>query len=331
MTDGRGLVLVTGANGFVGSHLVEALLGQGYEVRCLVRPTSDLAYIRDLPVEWAHGDLTDTTGLAEACQGVDAVCHCAALTRALDEETFMRVNTTATEALARACIDANPDLRRFVFVSSLTACGPSEGPDHYLDEYCCSQPITWYGKSKLAAERALQALGERLPLVIVRAAAVFGPRDRDFFAYFDLVNRGLRLHLGRGERLYSLIYVRDLVRFLILILESDTGLGQTYFASGPAHSYVELSDAIAQVLDRRPRPITLPEFVLTPISLWSKVQGKVTGRPALLNDQRVLDMRHRYWLCSGEKARQELGFAPEYSLEAALQETADWYLANGWL
>jgi nucleoside-diphosphate-sugar epimerase len=243
----------------------------------------------------------------------------------------MRVNTTATEALARACIDANPDLRRFVFVSSLTACGPSEGPDHYLDEYCCSQPITWYGKSKLAAERALQALGERLPLVIVRAAAVFGPRDRDFFAYFDLVNRGLRLHLGRGERLYSLIYVRDLVRFLILILESDTGLGQTYFASGPAHSYVELSDAIAQVLDRRPRPITLPEFVLTPISLWSKVQGKVTGRPALLNDQRVLDMRHRYWLCSGEKARQELGFAPEYSLEAALQETADWYLANGWL
>jgi dihydroflavonol-4-reductase len=331
MCDGNGRVLVTGANGFVGSHLVEALLQQGYEVRCLVRPTSDLSYIRDLPVQWAHGDCTDLTGIAEACQGIDAVYHCAALTRALNEETFMQVNSVAAEAIALTCIDANPDLRRFIFVSSQAACGPSEGPDHYLDEYCSSQPITWYGKSKLAAERALRALGERLPLTIVRAAATFGPRNRDFFTYFDLVNRGLRLHLGRGERLYSLIYVHDLVRLLVLALESDAALGQTYFACGPAHSYVELSEAIAQVMGKQPRPIRLPESVLTPISLWSKVQGRVTGRPALLNDQRVLDLRHRYWLCSGEKAQRELSYVPEYSLEVALQESADWYQANGWL
>jgi nucleoside-diphosphate-sugar epimerase len=331
MTDGHGPVLVTGANGFVGSHLVEALLVQGYKVRCLVRPTSDLTHIRDLPVEWAHGDLRDPSGLTEACRDVDAVCHCAAVTRALDQETFTRVNTAATEALARVCIDANPHLRRFVFLSSHAACGPSEGPDHYLDEYCCAQPITWYGESKLAAERALKAQGERLPVTIVRAAAAFGPRDRDFCTYFDLVKRGLRLHLGRGERLYSLIYVRDLVRFLLMTLENGAALGETYFACDQARSYVELSEAIAQVLGKRPRPIPLPESVLTPISLWSKVQGRVTGCPALLNDQRVLDMRHRYWLCSGEKARRELAFVPEVPLEAALRETADWYLANGWL
>jgi dihydroflavonol-4-reductase len=331
MTDRIGLVLVTGANGFIGSHLVEALLDREYQVRCMVRHSSDLTSIRDLPVEWAYASLSEETSLAQACQGVDAVCHCAALTRALDEETFMRVNAEGVEALARTCIKVNPHLRRFVFVSSHAACGPSQGPDHYVDELCLPHPITWYGKSKLAAERSLQAMGERLPLTIVRPAGVFGPRDRDYYAYFNLVNRGLSLHLGREERRYSLIYVRDLIKLIALSLESEAAPGQTYFACNQDHSYVELSEAIAEALNKQPHRITLPEGVLTPIALWSKVQGQLMRKPPLLNEQRILDMKHRYWLCSGEKARQELGFVAQYDLGTAMKETADWYRENGWL
>ncbi len=333
MVEPGDLILVTGANGFIGSHLVEALLARDYRVRCLVRRTSDLTFIRHLPVEWAHGDLGDGTadGLQGACQGVDAICHCAALTRALDEETFLRVNGRGTMALARAGIEANPSLDRFLFVSSLAAAGPSQGLDDLLDESRLPQPITWYGKSKCAAERALLDMADWLPLTIVRPSPVYGPRDRDFFAYFDLVKRGLNLRLGRGERWISLIYVHDLVRLILLALESEAAQGQTYFGCGWAHTYDELSDAIIKALNKRTLRVTLPEAMLTPMALWSRVQGKLTGRPALLNDQRIRDMRQRYWLCSGERARRELGFEPKYDLETAVHETANWYVEHGWL
>ena len=325
------LILVTGSNGFVGSHLVEALLARGYRVRCMVRRTSDLTFIRHLPVEWTYADVQDVEGVRQACQGVDAVCHCAALTRALDEETFQRVNAQGTELLARICSEGNSSLERLLFVSSQTATGPSHGIDDFVDESDPSQPITWYGKSKWAAEQALRAMAGCLPLTIVRPAAVFGPRDRDFFAYFDLVKHGLNLQLGKGERWVSLIYVHDLVRLLLLALESKAAIGQTYFGSGQAATYAQFSAAVAVALGKRTLRVTLPEAVLTPMALWARVQGRLTGRPALLNDQRIHDMRQRYWLCSGEKARQELGFVPQYDLQTAVQETADWYRQNDWL
>jgi dihydroflavonol-4-reductase len=331
MTEPGKRILVTGANGFVGSHLTEALLDRGYLVRCLVRRSSDLRFIQHLPVEWSYVDLRDADGLLQACQGVQAVCHCAALTRALDEETFYRVNIRGTEAVAQACLDTNSEVGRFLFISSQTAAGPTQESHDLMDESSPPQPITWYGKSKWAAEQALWNMAERLPLTIVRPSAVFGPRDRDFFTYFALVKRGLSLRLGRQERRLSLIYVHDLVRLILLALESDSAVGQVYFGTTYASSYTELAEAIARAMGKHPLTILLPEAVLTPIALWSKAQGRLTGRPALLNDQRVLDMRQRNWLCSGAKARQDLGFSPLYDLELAVQETADWYLENGWL
>jgi nucleoside-diphosphate-sugar epimerase len=323
--------LVTGANGFIGSHLAEALLAQGYRVRAMVRRSSDLSFIEHLSMERAYADLRDADQLREACQGVDAVCHCAALTRAVDEETFLRSNALGTEALARACIEVNPDLKRFVLVSSQTAAGPSQGADDYLDELCTPQPITWYGKSKLAAEQALLALADQLPLTIVRSAAVFGPRDRDFYAYFNLVKWRLGLKLGGEELRISIIYVRDLIELLLLAVENQAAVGQMYFGCGPEHTYTELSEAIARAMGRRPVWITVPQALLTSLALWSKVQVRVTGKPALLNDQRVKDMRQPFWLCSSEKARRELGFETKYDLDSAVKETADWYVANGWL
>ena len=130
------LVLVTGANGFVGSHLVEGLLEKGYTVRCMVRRTSDLSYIRDLPVEWAYASLDDDASLRQACTRVDAVYHCAALTRAQDEKTFQQANTQGTVRLAKACLEQTPDIERFVFASSLAACGPAPGPEHLLYDLC---------------------------------------------------------------------------------------------------------------------------------------------------------------------------------------------------
>jgi len=330
-SDRAPLVLVTGANGFVGSHLTEALLAKSYRVRCMVRRTSDLTFVRHLPVELAYADVRDAEGLDQACQGVDAVCHCAALTRALDQETFLRVNAQGTEALARAAARTNPALKRFLFVSSQAAAGPSRGADDFVDESRPLQPLDWYGVSKRAAEQALRNMDGHLPLTIIRPSAVFGPRDRDFFAYFGLVKWGLRLELGRHERRLSLVYVHDLVELILLALESEAAVGQTYFGCGQAHSYAEFSEAIARSLDKRTLRIIVPVAVLTFISLGARLQERVTGRPALLNEQRVLNMRQPHWLCSGEKARRELGFTARFDLETAVHETATWYRENGWL
>jgi nucleoside-diphosphate-sugar epimerase len=331
LSEERQLVLVTGANGFVGSHLVEALLNQGYAVRCMVRRSSDLVFLRDLPVEWAYASLEEKASLRQACSGVDAVCHLAALTRALDEETFKRINTQGTLDLAEACMEEAPDLKRFLFVSSLAACGPAHSAQDRVDELCRSEPVTWYGKSKLEAEQALLALENHLPVTIVRAAPVLGPRDRDFLTYFDLVHRGLDLQLGREERWASIIYVHDLVRLLVTALENAKAVGELFFGCGQATSYADLAASIARALGKQPWRVTLPLAVLTPIAWSATIQGRLTGKPALLNDQRVRDLRQPYWLCSDDKARRELGFEPQYDLATAVQETADWYLENGWM
>ena len=335
MTEPADLVLVTGANGFVGSHLVEALLARGCRVRCMVRRTSDLAFIQHLPVEWAHADLCDGDGLRAAVRGTDAVCHLAALTRTLDEETCLRVNAHGAEALARACLEANPGPTRFLFVSSVAAAGPSDGPGDLMDESRPPRPVTWYGKSKLAAERALQgAAGEadgRLPLTIVRPVAVYGPRDRDFRAYFRAIKLRLNLQLGQSERYVSLIYVRDLVDLLVRALEQEQAVGQTYFGCGSLSTYAEFAGTIARALDRRPVRINVPLAALGPLAAVSKVQGRLTGRPPLLNDQRLIDVRQRSWLYSGDKARRELGFEARYDLATGVRETAEWYRREGWL
>ena len=335
MTEPGSLVLVTGANGFIGSHLTEALLARGCRVRCMVRRTSNLTFIRHLPVEWVYAALEDGKELRVAVGGVDAVCHCAALTRALDEETFLRINTRGVEALARACLEANPRLRRFLFVSSVAAAGPSDGPGDVVDELRPPRPVTWYGRSKLAAEQALQSVAAaedgRLPVTIIRPAAVYGPRDKDFRPYFRAIRLHLNLQLGRSVRCVSLIYVCDLVDLLLRALEDERAVGQIYFGCGQASTYAELAETIARVLHKRPVRINVPLVALGLLAAASKVKGRLTGRPALLNEQRLLDIRQRSWLYSGDKARQELGFVAKYDLETGVRETAEWYRREGWL
>jgi nucleoside-diphosphate-sugar epimerase len=228
-------------------------------------------------------------------------------------------------------MEANPGLQRFLYISSYYAAGCAEGPDDFFDESRAPRPLDWYGNSKWAAEQALHALDGRLPVTILRPTVVFGPRDRDVFAYFDLVNKHLELSLGRDERWVSLIYVRDLVDLMILALESEAAIGQTYFATAWTTTYTEVGRMVARVMDKRTLRVTLPLAALEPIVLWAKVQERLTGKPALLNEQRLLNMRQPYLICSGEKARRELRFAPKGDLETAIKETAVWYQEHDWL
>jgi nucleoside-diphosphate-sugar epimerase len=324
-------VLVTGANGFVGSHLVEALLAQGYQVRCLVRRSSDITFIRHLPVEWAYGDIARGEGLEAACDGVDAVCHFAGATKAHDRETYFRVNAEGTRHLLAVCERGAPRLRRFVYASSVAASGPS--PDgHPVDESHPPQPLTYYGQSKLQGERFCHKYADRLSVVILRASPIYGPRERDIYFYFQTVNRGVKLLLGRGERRASLIFVQDLVSLTLRVLEDDRAVGQTYFvAEGRDYDWRQISDLIAAALDKRAVRVVLPEGLVPTIAALAGLQARLTGQPALLNDQKLIELRQRYWVYSAEKARRELGFEAQYDLATGMHLTAQWYRENGWL
>lgn len=324
-------VLITGANGFVGSHLVESLLAQGYRVRCLVRRTSDLIFIHDLPVEWAYGDVASGDGLEAACADVNAVCHFAGATKARDRETYFRVNAEGTRHLLSACRQAAPGLRRFVYASSLATAGPS-ADGRPIDESQPPNPLTYYGQSKLQGEQFCHEYASRLPVVILRPPPVYGPRERDIFFYFQTVNRGVKLLLGRGARRASFIFVQDLVALTLRVLKDDRAMGQTYFAAeGQDYDWREMSDLVEAALGKRAVCLVLPERLLPVITAVAGLQARLTGRPALLNDQKLIELRRRYWVCSAEKARRELGFEAQYDLATGLRLTARWYRENGWL
>jgi nucleoside-diphosphate-sugar epimerase len=315
----------------VGSHLVEALLARGYRVRCLVRRSSNLSFIEALPVDMVVGSLSDEASLEQACRGVDAVFHAAGATKAADADTLYQVNADGTAALLNACCRVNPGVRRFVFLSSLAASGPAKG-SLPVDETWPERPVSDYGASKLAGEESVRGYAGQLPIVILRAAPIYGPRERDILAYFRLVQHGLRLLPGGGAHQVSLIHVDDVVGLALQVLENDCSMGQTYIAGdGEAYDLDAVLKCIAEVLGRRTLRITVPMALLEAFATVGGVWARRSGHPTLISKDKLQEMKQPSWLCDPGKARRELGFVCQVDLRSGLARTARWYQQQGWL
>jgi nucleoside-diphosphate-sugar epimerase len=328
----KALALVTGANGFIGSHLVEELLARGCYVRCLVRKTSDLRWLEGLDVQIVRCDYEDVDFLTAALLGADYIYHLAGAVKARRPAEFYRANAQSTASLAQAVINVNPGLKRFLFSSSQAAVGPSP----CLDKPKCEQdgclPVSDYGKSKLLAERELMKLSDRLPLTIIRPPSVYGPRDTEIFMYFQWISRGLALLPGIRKRYAHLIYVKDLVRGMIQAAESAKTPGNTYFlAEDKAYSWQEISDLIAASLGKKPLKVPVPLFVARFSAILSEAGAWAAGKPTQFTRQKVSEMAQRYWTVSALAAKEDFGFRCEYGLAKGIAETARWYRDNGWL
>jgi nucleoside-diphosphate-sugar epimerase len=330
--------LVTGATGFIGSILVERLLtsiGLQQEktarVFCLMRRASSGSWLENLPVEFVHGDLFADAALIPVLSEVSHVIHLAGVTKARNEAEYFHSNAETTRHLLQLCARHAKKLKRFVYISSMSVAGPSSD-GHLLTEDEPPQPISIYGRSKLAGELACQERRGELPITIIRPPVVYGPRDKDVYQYFKQVKMGLRLRLGRHERRVSMIHVHDLVAGIILASEHPRAVGETYFITNPrSYDWHELGQAVAAAMHRKTLSITIPEIAAPALAAVSELGAKITGKPALLNFDKVNEMRQYYWVCSGEKARQQLGFEPALSIQAGLQNTWQWYRENGWL
>lgn len=324
-------VLVTGGTGFVGSHLVERLLRNGYAVTCLVRNTRQLRWLEGLAVQLIQGDCTVPASLPAALQGVSTVFHCAGLTKAERSRDYYRVNHVGTRNLLEACSCYNPCLRKFILVSSQAAAGPS--PDgRPVDESDNPHPVSDYGKSKLLAEHEASGYRDRFPLVILRPTAVYGPRDRDIFELFRWASRGLFLELTGGERYLNLCYVEDLTAALLLAAEGTTGSGSIYFvAESRSYALSAFSDLLLSTGGVTARTIRIPYRVARLIGFISEVGSLFTKRPALANRQKVREAAQRYWLCDTARIENDLCFRAEYPLQKGLECTWKWYRENRWL
>jgi nucleoside-diphosphate-sugar epimerase len=323
--------LVTGSTGFVGSHLVERLLQRNYKVRCLVRPETKLEYINDFPVELINGSYTDIASLKSAVAGVDYVCHVGGVTKSKTKEGYFEGNHKSTANLLRAVIEAKSDLKRFVLISSQTATGPGEG-ENPVDEETPCHPITTYGKSKLEAEKECLAVKDKIPITIVRPPAVYGPRDKDIFEFFNSANKHLVAMSGFNRKTVSLVHVLDLVDGIILAAESPKAVGKTYFiANEEIYDWDIVAKITTNVLDKWTIRVHIPHFLIYTIAAVSETIAGIQGKAALINIEKARDMVQGNWTCSVEKAKRELGYESKLTIEAGIENTIKWYKANGWL
>ena len=323
--------LITGGNGFIGSHLVERLLNYDYQITCLVRKTSNLRWIQDLPVEFVYGDITDLDSLLPIVPDVDYVFHLSGALRANEESEFYRVNHAGTKNLLEACRQNNPNLKRFIYVSTQAAAGPAKN-EKPLTENDPHQPISIYGKSKLLAEQVVMEYQKFFPATIVSPPTVYGPRDDDVLEIFKYIKLGIMPLISKQEKLLSIISVHDLVRGIQAAAECSEAKNESFFLSNRQPcSWRELEDMIARVMNKRAMTICLPVFMLDVAAYLSESVAKILKKTAILNRDKANEMKQNFWLIDPSKAEQKLGFSAEIPLETGLKETYQWYRQQGWL
>jgi nucleoside-diphosphate-sugar epimerase len=323
--------LVTGAAGFIGSHLVEALLQRGVYVRCLVRPTSHLMWLKGLPVEIIYGDCQEQDSLGPGVKDVDLVFHLAGATRAIEAKTYFAVNALGTENLVQACLEHNPRLQKFIYLSSQAAAGPGRDGGKKTESDPCA-PVSPYGMSKRRGEELALSRAHELPLLILRPSAVYGPRDKAFLFLFQCLAKRIKPSISGGVEHLSLCSVQDLVGAILLAAETRTRSGEIFFLSdGQDYRMEEINDIVAQAMGVTAFRLRLPSPVFYGIAAVAEYFAHVSGKPALISRGRAEEMIQPNWLCDITKARKLLGFEPQIPLARGAKLTFDWYRKENWL
>ncbi len=317
--------LVTGATGFIGSHLAEALVAAGDDVRALVRPTSDVAHLYRLGVELCPGDLTDAASVERAVDGVERVFHCAAVVTDWDPQGLSQaVNVEGTGLLAEAALRAG--VRKFVHVSSTEVYGH---PDAFVSEDAPYRYRGWpYCNTKIDGEKRIWEAHQRgLPVTVLRPATVYGPRSESVVVEFvNLMKDGQMLLIDRGCKTAGLCYVSDLVELMLQVGRPEVGLGRVYnVADGTHTTWAEFVNGLAALIGLPPVRFSLPRRLAYPLGWlmerWAALRG--AGHRPLLTRMAV-EFLGTHQAASIDRAQRELGFAPRVLLEEGLQRVGEW-------
>ena len=320
-------VLVTGATGFVGSHLVEALRRRADDVTALVRSPAKAGPLTALGVQLVPGDLSDREALECAAAGRDVVFHAAGVVAARNEAEFLRANRDGTARLLDAAARAR--VGRFVFVSSMAAGGPSAA-GRPLSGAEPPHPVTAYGRSKLAAEELVRAGG--VPWTILRPPMVYGPRDREVLKVFRLARVGIAPVFGDGTQELSAIHGADLARALIASGSAVPAAGRLYYPCHPeTFTSAGFVRAVGAAIGRQVRVIPLPHWLGTAALSVTGAAARLAGRPTILTADKVNEFFQPAWTGDPGPCTEETGWTPEYDLRSGLADTYRWYRSARWL
>ncbi|UCC43612.1 MAG: SDR family NAD(P)-dependent oxidoreductase [Candidatus Zixiibacteriota bacterium] len=330
MSDSKPSVLITGANGFVGSHLCRRFSGEGFDVVAGIRRTADMSLIRDLPVAIRYGDVTDSSSLPAMVSEVDYIIHNAGVVKAKRPALFFEVNEAGTANLFEAILQNNPSVRRVVLVSSVAVAGPSE-KGRPVVESDPPNPKTTYGRSKAAGERIALSYADRLSVVAVRPPAVYGPGDKEMFAFFRSVYMRIKPLIGNLSRRAQVVHADDLSAGIFAAATRELESGSVYFtAENRSYTIKEMSNILQQACGRYALPAVIPAPLFKLIARASETAFKMVGATPMLTREKS-DELLASWEVSTDRAREELGFDSKIPFPQGAKETYDWYIREGWL
>lgn len=325
------VAVVTGANGFVGSHLVEHLLAQGCQVRCIVRKTSNLQWIQHLPVQLIYCGLDNVSALTDAFDGATHIYHIAGVVKSDTPEGFYNGNVTPTLHVLEAALPHRQHIQRIVITSSLAATGPST-PAHPVHESTPPNPVNNYGRSKQQQEAAIQPFHAQLPITVIRPPAVFGERDTEVLMLFQSIAKGWLPLLGASNKEFSMVYVHNLVAGIWQASLSPAAIGRTYFIAYPQpYTMQQIGSILAQHMGRTLRTFVVPHALIRLAARVLTWWGTRTRTIPALNNEQADQLCQPSWACSTHEAEHDFNFLNPVPIEDALANTLQWYRQQGWM
>jgi len=317
-------ILITGANGFVGSHIVENFIKKGHQVRCLIH--KNLTWLKDKPVELFYGSITQPETLVEAVKGTDFVFHSAAVLRVVRKEEYYKINHIGTKNIVEIVYKHNPNIKRFVYISSQAAMGPSTEKNQ---EEC---PVSEYGRSKLLGEKEVLSFKDKLPVTILRPAAVYGPRDTDLLPFFKFAEKGIFPILsGKRDSLIQMVFVQDIVDICDIITQKEKFQQDVYFlAENKPYTWQEIGKTIEKISQKNIKTLVIPSWIVKTIAGASELFMRLKNKPAKLNRDKIKEFSQNCWVSDSSVTESDFNFKFT-ELEIGVKITYNWYKENGWL
>lgn len=328
-------ILITGASGFIGSFLVEEALNRNYQTFAGIRSASNKQYLRDqairfLELDFSNSHLLDIAlaGYAKQYGRFDYIIHTAGLTKTINKAEFDFVNFEHTKSLVQALQRNNLVPDKFVYISSLASFGPGMGSEP-ITSTMVRQPLTEYGKSKLKAEQFLYA-NPAFPFLIINPAAVYGPRDKDFFFLLKSIENHLELYIGSSEQLLSFVHVHDLVSAIFLSMESAAFNQSLLVSDLQTYTSKKVNQLIKERLNKKTISLIIPPNVAGAFAVFSELIGNIRGKVPIVNRERLKEFKAKNWSVDCSEM-VELGYEPKFNLEEGLSHSINWYKEQGWM
>jgi nucleoside-diphosphate-sugar epimerase len=324
-------ILLTGATGFVGSHIAQYLSKPHHEVICLIRETSKIKWIKELPLQICRGSLYDPQTYRNLIPECEYILHVAGVTKAKKIDDYYLGNFETTKRLLETTKEMAKGLKKFLLVSSQAAAGPSPS-DQPIDESFPCQPVSVYGKSKLMAEQITLDYKKIFPVTIIRPPVVYGPRDTDVFLIFKYINKGINLRVDKIDQLVSIVYVEDLVKGIVEAACSPQTSGKIYFlCEDTGYRWSQIVGLAGEILNKKCLTVKVPYIIAYALAFAIEKAISLTNKSTILSREKMREIKHPYWVVSPQRAMKDFSYQTGYPLSDGIRHTLKWYKENGWI